>query len=114
MHGYVICEDLQKGSSTVNVKVPPDYCSHYRNRKLGHDKIRDLITKDAEPGSNFAVQLGKRAEKVNISNEKDCIKVYCKGWVEKQTWREINDILRINGFAWLSNGKDSCWIKPTS
>ncbi|AFU58996.1 hypothetical protein Ngar_c20640 [Candidatus Nitrososphaera gargensis Ga9.2] len=52
--------------------------------------------------------------KVSISNEKDCIKVYCKGWVEKQTWREINDIRRINGFAWLSNGKDSCWIKLIS
>jgi len=37
--------------------------------------------------------------------------VYCKGWVEKQIWKEINDILRINGFAWLSSGKDSCWIK---
>jgi transposase-like protein/predicted nucleic acid-binding Zn finger protein len=78
---------------------------------LGHDKIKDLITKGSETKNNFAAQLGKRAEKVNISNEKDCIKVYCKGWVEKQTWREINDILRINGFVWLSNGKDSCWIR---
>lgn len=51
---------------------------------------------------------------MNIVNEKDCIKVYCKGWVEKQTWGEINDILRINDFAWLSNGKDSCWIKMMS
>jgi putative transposase len=82
--------------------------------ELGHDKIKDLITKGAASKSNFASQLGKRIEKVNISNERDCIKVYCKGWVEKQTWREINDILRINGFAWLSNGKDSCWLKPTS
>lgn len=81
---------------------------------LGHDRIKDLITKGAESKTNFAIQLGKRIEKVSISNEKDCIKVYCKGWVEKQTWREINDILRINGFAWLSNGKDSCWLKPTS
>lgn len=78
---------------------------------LGHDRIKDLITNGAETKGNFAVQLGKRIEKISISNEKDCIKVYCKGWVEKQTWREINDILRINGFAWLSNGKDSCWIK---
>lgn len=82
--------------------------------ELGHDKIKDLIAKGAKAKSNFAAQLGKRIEKVSISNEKDCIKVYCKGWVEKQTWREINDILRINGFAWLSNGKDSCWIKLIS
>lgn len=78
---------------------------------LGHNRIRDLITKGTEARCSFAVQLGKRIEKVNISNEKDCIKVYCKGWIEKQTWTEINDILRINNFAWLSNGKDSCWIK---
>jgi putative transposase len=78
---------------------------------LGHDKIKDLITKSVESKASFAVQLGKRIDKVNISNEKDCIKVSCKGWMEKQTWREINDILRLNGFSWLSNGKDSCWIK---
>ncbi|MBI5378273.1 MAG: hypothetical protein HZA82_06585 [Thaumarchaeota archaeon] len=81
---------------------------------LGHDKIKDLITKSVESKCNFAVQLGKRIEKVHIVNEKDCIKVTCKGWMERQTWREINDILRLNGFSWLSNGKDSCWIKPIS
>jgi hypothetical protein len=32
-------------------------------------------------------------------------------WIEKQTWREINDILRLNGFSWEYDGKDSCWIK---
>lgn len=84
------------------------------NLNLGNDKIKDLITKSVESKCNFAVQLGKRIEKVNISNEKDSIKVSCKGWMEKQTWREINDILRLNGFSWLSNGKDSCWLKPTS
>ena len=31
--------------------------------------------------------------------------------VEKQEWREINDILKMNGFSWLSNGKNICWIK---
>jgi hypothetical protein len=29
-------------------------------------------------------------------------------------WREINDILRVQGFNWVANGKDSSWIKiPT-
>jgi hypothetical protein len=56
--------------------------------------------------------LGKRIEKIKIVNEKDCIKVIPKGWMQKPTWREINDILRLNGFSWLSNGKDSCWLKP--
>ena len=33
------------------------------------------------------------------------------GWLDKQVWKEINDILRVHQFAWLSNGKDSCWIR---
>ncbi len=83
--------------------------------KLWHNKIKYLITKSTEAKNyNFAVQLGKRIEKVSISNERDCVKVSCKGWMERQTWREINDILRLNGFSWLSSGKDSCWLKPTS
>lgn len=84
------------------------------NLNLGNNKIKDLITKSVESKCNFAIHLGKRAEKLNIVNEKDCIKVSCRGWIEKQTWRETNDILKMNGFNWLSNGKDSCWIKPTS
>lgn len=82
--------------------------------ELGHDKIKDLITKSVESKSNFAVQLGKRIEKVTIVNEKDSIKITCKGWMEKQTWREINDILKLSGFNWLSNGRDSCWLKLLS
>lgn len=81
---------------------------------LGHDKIKDLITKSVESKSNFAIQLGKRIDKVTIVNEPDCVKVAPKGWIEKNTWREINDILRLNGFAWLSNGKDSCWMRLPS
>jgi transposase-like protein/predicted nucleic acid-binding Zn finger protein len=82
---------------------------------LGHDKIKDLITKSKESTKcNFVVQLGKRIELVNIVNEKDCIKVIAKGWIEKQTWREVNDILKLSGFSWLSNGKDSYWLKPIS
>ena len=81
---------------------------------LGHDKIKDLITKSIESKGNFVVHLGKRIEKVSIVNEKDSIKITCKGWMERQTWREINDILKLSGFNWLSNGKDSCWLKLLS
>lgn len=31
--------------------------------------------------------------------------------MEKKDWREINDIVRVQEFNWLSNGKDSCWMK---
>jgi hypothetical protein len=34
-----------------------------------------------------------------------------KTWIDRSVRREINDILAINGFAWLENGKESEWIK---
>ncbi len=80
---------------------------------LGNNKIRGLIEKSVEKPS-FVVQLGKRISKINVVNEKDSIKVSCKGWMDKQVWREINDILKLSGFNWLSNGKDSCWLKLLS
>ena len=44
-------------------------------------------------------------EKLTVINEKDCIKFKQKCWIERLEWREINDILMINGFSWLSNSK---------
>ncbi len=35
--------------------------------ELGHDKIKDLITKSVESKGNFAVQLGKRESRRSIS-----------------------------------------------
>ncbi|MEW6603950.1 MAG: hypothetical protein AB1351_04590 [Thermoproteota archaeon] len=55
--------------------------------------------------------LGIRINKVQVLNEGDSIKVKPKGWMEKKEWREIHDILRVQGFNWLANGKDSCWIR---
>lgn len=79
------------------------------------NRLKDLIAKSAAQKEiaegKFAVHLGERVQHVNIINEKDCIKVMLKGWLDKQVWKEINDILRVHQFAWLSNGKDSCWIR---
>ena len=50
-------------------------------------------------------------EYVDIRYEKDCISVMPKGWLPKPVWREINDILFINGFSWLENGKESHWVR---
>ena len=66
---------------------------------------KDLLVK------NFVIQLGKRIQKVGIVKEKNYMIVTPKGWIEKQTWREINDILRFNGFAWLSSETGGCWIR---
>ena len=80
--------------------------------------MKDLIVKsatatqkDSRPEMYVINQLGKRYQNLQVVNEKDCIKFKQKRWMEKQEWREINDILRVNGFAWLSSGKDSCWIR---
>ncbi len=77
---------------------------------LGDDKHMDLI-KQAGTKVNFVNNLGKRINKVTIVNEGDSIKITPKCWIDKHIWREINDILKLHQFAWLSNGKDSCWLK---
>lgn len=82
------------------------------------NKLKDLIGKSVEQKEishgKFAIHLGKRVQYVDILNEKDCMKVKPKGWIDKQVWKEINDILRVHLFAWISNGRDSCWIKMSS
>lgn len=83
------------------------------NLELGENKYLDLI-KLSGTKVNFVNNLGKRIKKVTIVNEGDSIKVTPTGWIDKQIWREINDILRLHKFAWLSNGKDSCWLKMNS
>lgn len=108
--GYRIYHNYCRPHSGLPNKITPAEASGI-NLNLGENKIHDLIVKSSEP-KNFATQLGKRLEKVSIVNEKDCIKVTSKAWINKQVWREINDILRLNGFSWLSYGRDSCWLKP--
>lgn len=36
------------------------------------------------------------------------------GWLDKKGCIKINDILRVQGFVRLLNGKDSCWIRMQS
>ncbi len=79
---------------------------------LGMNKIEGLITRSTQdPRRDFAIQLGKRIEKVDIINEGDCIRVVPKEWIIKKTWREINDILKINDFAWLPSEPKGYWIR---
>jgi hypothetical protein len=70
----------------------------------------------AELHTAFAAASGcgssrERENMLIILNEKDCIKIKARTWLDKKDWREIHDILRVQGFNWLANGKDSCWIK---
>ncbi len=85
--------------------------------KLGDNKLKSLIIKSAEAKEqtkkeyNLEVQLGKRLQYIDIKHERDCVSIKPKAWLPKPVWREINDILLINGFSWLENGKESQWIK---
>jgi transposase-like protein len=107
--GYRIYHNYCRPHSGLPDDITPAEASGI-NLGLGDNKIHDLIVKSSRQ-DNFVNQLGKRIEKVNIVNEKDCVKVTPKMWLEKQVWKEINDILKLSDFNWLSNGKDSCWIK---
>ncbi len=89
------------------------------NLGLGKNKLRDLVNQSAvasklKPEEKFKAALGKRLEKVEVIDENDCIKVKPRAWLGKERWKEINDILRLHRFAWLSNGRDSCWMKMLS
>jgi hypothetical protein len=55
--------------------------------------------------------LGIRANKVLILHEGDCIKVKQRTWLNKKDRQEIHNIQRVQGFSWMANGKDSCWIR---
>ena len=85
--------------------------------KLENNKLKGLIEKSAEAKIHekreyqLEPQLGKRVDYVDIRREADCVSVKPKGWIPKPVWREINDILFINGFSWLEDGKESKRIR---
>lgn len=113
--GYRIYHNYVRPHSGLPEQQTPAEASKIDLKLNPQNRLKDLIVKSAEQKEitegKFAVHLGKRVQHVNIVNEKDCIKVKPKGWLDKQIWKEINDILRVHQFAWLSNGRDSCWIK---
>ncbi|SRR5579884_2367275 len=86
------------------------------NLNLGENKTESLMRQAAIHAKATEEEpvikgLGIRINKLQILHEGDCIKVRAKSWLERKDWTEINDILRVQGFNWLSNGKDSCWIR---
>lgn len=53
---------------------------------------------------------GIRTHKITIRNEKDCIKVKQKGWLDKKDAVEIHDIPSA-GLCKASKRQGSCWIR---
>ena len=55
--------------------------------------------------------LAKHRENLVITNERRGMTIRQRAWMKKEDWNDINQVLRSNGFRWISNAKDSCWIK---
>ena len=114
--GYRIYHNYVRPHTGLPEQQTPAEASKIDLQLNPQNRLKDLIAKSAAQKQvaegKFAIRLGKRVQYVNILNEKDCTKVIPKGWLDKQVWKEINDILRVHQFAWLSNGRDSCWIRP--
>jgi transposase-like protein len=114
--GQRICHNFCRPHTGLPNSITPAQAAGI-DLNLGNNKIKGLIGNSIEAKEqtkreyNIEIQLGKRIEKVNIIHEKDCISVKPKTWIDRAVWRQINDILAINGFAWLENGKESEWIK---
>lgn len=62
-------------------------------------------------GINLNPALGIRANKIEIIHDNCSVKIKPKEWIDKKTWREINDILRVQDFKWFGDGKESCWFR---
>ena len=78
---------------------------------LGENKIKSLIVKSTECEYDYEKQLGRRIDLVEIFEDEYCVRVVPKGFIKKQKWREINDILWLNGFSWVQNGQMGSWIR---
>lgn len=113
--GYRIYHNFVRPHTGLSDEQTPAEASKIDLELNPQNRLKDLMIKSAESkeisSGNFVVHLGKRVNHLEIWNEGDCMKVKPKGWLDRQVWREINDILRVHKFAWISNGRDSCWIK---
>src|SRR5215212_4722074 len=73
--------------------------------KLGHNKLKSLITKSAQTTKGqtkieeYALepQLGKRIGHIEIKRDADCVSIKPRGGLPKPIWREISHILFFNG-----------------
>ena len=70
------------------------------NLNLGENKVESLMRQAAVHAKETKTEplvkgLGIRINKIAILNEKDCIKLKPREWLDLKMWREINDIVRV-------------------
>lgn len=83
------------------------------NLNLGENRVEDLMRQAAmkKKPEMYVTALGIRANKIDVIHDNGSVKIKSKEWIDKKTWREINDILKAQDFKWFGDGKESCWIK---
>lgn len=79
------------------------------NSNLGENRVEDLMRHAAinKKPEMFATELGIRVNKIEIIHDNGSVKIKPKQWLDKKTWREINDILRIQDSKWFADGKEN-------
>jgi hypothetical protein len=103
-----------RGNQAIGGQTPAEAAGI--NLNLGENKVESLMGQAAVHVKKTQTEplvkgLGIRTNKVAIQKESDCVNIKPRVWLDLKARQEINDILRVQGFNWLANGKDSCWIK---
>ena len=89
-----------------------DTCSSSRHqfefrRKQGRGFDGGYVPAINKKPEMFATELGIRVNKIEIIHDNGSVKIKPKQWLDKKTWREINDILRIQDSKWFADGKEN-------
>lgn len=98
VNGMRINHNFVRPHSGLPNKITPAEAAGIDLKLDKKNPMKDLIVKSASQKENdfegyVVSQLGKRFERLTVINEKDCIKFKQKAWIERQDWKEINDIL---------------------
>ena len=106
MELFQIHHNLIRPHMGLNGKTPGEVAGI--SPDLGKNKYRTLI-QNASTKATFVSALKDRTQYVNIDNNGERIRVTQKCWLDKKVWREINDILSLYGFEWISNEGRGFW-----
>jgi len=74
----------------------------------------ELLTLDDMIQRKFVSALGTRIQHLSIIEEKNCLKIKPKTWLQRELWKEVTNILRVYGFVWVNDGRESLWLKMMS
>jgi hypothetical protein len=86
--GYRIFHNYVRPHSGLPEQQTPAEASKIDLKLNPQNRLKDLIVRSVKQKEiaegRYTVHLGKRVQHVHIANEKECIKVKPKGWLDKQ------------------------------